>query len=208
MARSRLDAVALTFLSESEALHDTFLHMRSDTACAECHSAALGEALLTAWLQTKWADFTRELLIASALGTRRTTGAAVQRLAGIKSRDDAERVLKEATARCQAARGLGTPVWHAPWFVLQVSEVIALNNLTRLQMSLGPTLVPKYMNTVRNYLVHPGAKTRARYEELQEKLGMLQVEPEYLLRQQQSPGLSVFTSWVRELQSVARASTQ
>ena len=74
MAPSRLDVVASAFQTASEGLHDKFLAMTSDVACTGCQHAGFGEAILTAWLQTKWIDFTRDLVVASALGTRRTLG--------------------------------------------------------------------------------------------------------------------------------------
>ena len=208
MPPSRLDVVASTFLSASETLHDNFLAMTSDTACTGCQHAGFGEAILTAWLQTRWSEFSRNLVIASALGTRRTRGNRVQPVAGVRSRADAERVVKAATACAVKRRGVRSPVWHAPWFVVEVGTLMGLRNLRKLEATLGPTLIPKQITDFRNYLVHPDAGTRYKYEALQAKFGMLRVEPQDLLHQRQSPGLSVFTSWVRELQRVAYDSTQ
>ena len=208
MTRGRLEAVASTFESDSETLHKKFLAMLSDVACAECSTARFGEAILPAWLQTKWSDFTRELVIASAQGTRRTKAKPVQPVAGVKSRTDAEKIVKAASTCVFKNRGLGSPVWHAPWFVIDVGTRIGLKNLPTLQVVLGSSVVPEQIADFRNYLFHPGERTRSRYEELQEKLGMLHVEPEDLPRQQLRTDRTVFTSWVRELQRVASASTQ
>ena len=208
MALSRLDVVASTFQSASEALHDRFLAMTSNAACTGCQHAGFGEAILAAWLQTKWIEFTRKLVIASALGTRRTGGNAVRPVAGVKSEADAETVVKAATFRAVKKHGGSSPVWHAPWFVIEVSNFIGLGNLPKLEVALGPTVAPEQITDFRNYLVHPGDRTRFRYAALQAKLGMLRMEPEHLLHQQQKPGLPVFTSWVRELQRVAYDSTR
>ena len=208
MPPSRLDVVASTFKSASEALHEKFLAMTSDAACTKCPHAGFGEAILTAWLQTKWIEFTHDLVIASALGTRRTRGNSVPAVAGVKSRADAQRIVKAATTCAVKKYGTSTPVWHAPWFVIEVSNLIGLRNLPKLETALGPTVTPEQITVFRNYLVHPGEKTRFKYEALQAKLGMLRMEPEHLLHQQQQPGLPVFTSWVRELQRIAYDSTQ
>ena len=208
MALSRLDVVASTFQSASEALHDRFQAMTSNAACTGCQHAGFGEAILAAWLQTEWIDFTRNLVIASALGTRRRGGNSVQAVAGVKSQADAERVVKAATNRAVKKHGFSSPVWHAPWFVIEVSNFIGLRNLPKLQAALGPTVTPEQITAFRNYLVHPGNKTRYKYAALQAKLGMLRMEPEHLLHQQQKPGLPVFTSWIRELQRVAYDSTR
>ena len=207
MAPSRLDVVASTFQSASETLHDKFLAMTLDAACTGCQHAGFGEAILTAWLQTKWIEFTRDLVIASALGTRRTRGNSVQAAAGVRSRADAKRIVKAATTCAVKRRGISSPVWHAPWFVVEIGTLIGLRNLPKLQATLGPTVIPEQITDFRNYLVHPGKNTRHKYEALQAKLGMLRVEPQDLLHQQQNPGLPVFTWWVRELQRIAYDST-
>ncbi len=206
MTLSSLVAVASAFQSASEELHDRFLEMRSDEACSNCRSAAFGEAILTAWIQTEWQKFTRALVLASALGGQRQDGTPVQPLPDVATRADAERVLKCATRT--TVKELGYLAWHSPEFVLKVSTTLSLSNLPSLNSALGATLVPGQITAVRNVLVHPESKTRQRYERLQEKLGMLNVPPEHLLRQQHSPGVALFTSWVRELQSVADDSVQ
>ena len=208
MAPGRLDVVASTFQLASETLHEKFLAMTSDAACTGCEHAGFGEAILTAWLQTKWIEFTRDLVVASALGTRRTRGNSVQPVAGVRSRADAKRIVKGATTCAVQRYGARSPIWHAPWFVVEVGTLLGLRNLTKLEATLGSTLIPEQITVFRNYLVHPGTGTRSKYEALQAKLGMLSVEPQNLLHQQQSPGLPVFTSWVRELQRVAHDSTR
>ena len=208
MPPSRLNVVASAFQSNSEALHDKFQAMRSDVACTGCQSAGFGEAILAAWLQTKWSDFARELVIASALGTRRTRGNSVKPVTGVKTRADAERFVKAATKCVIKNRRLPLPVWHSPSFVVEVGTLIKLRNLRNIEAVLGPTLVPEQITDFRNYLVHPGKRTRYKYESLQAKLGMLRIEPEQLLHQQQRPGVPVFTSWVRELQRIANDSTR
>lgn len=208
MPTSRLDVVASTFQSTSEALHDKFQAMRSDSACTGCQSAGFGEAILAAWLQTKWSDFARELVVASALGTRRTRGNSVNAVTGVKTRDDAERIVKATTKCAIKNRGVSVPVWHSPSFVIEVGTLMKLGNLRKLEFALGPSLVPGQITDFRNYLVHPGTRTRYKYEELQAKLGMINIEPEDLLHQQQKPGLPVFTAWVRELQRIAFDSTR
>ena len=127
---------------------------------------------------------------------------------GVKTRADAERFVKAATKCVIKNRRLPLPVWHSPSFVVEVGTLIKLRNLRNIEAVLGPTLVPEQITDFRNYLVHPGKRTRYKYESLQAKLGMLRIEPEQLLHQQQRPGVPVFTSWVRELQRIANDSTR
>lgn len=209
MAPSSLVEVASEFRSASEDLHDKFLEMRSDEACADCDGAAYGEAILTAWIQSAWGDFTRHLVLASASGAQRQDGTSVQPVAGVTTPADAERRLRDAAKSVASQRGLPAPVWHASWFVVEVGSTLGLGNLGELEAALVPTLVPKQITTVRNALVHPGQRRAFQeYEELQATLGMLNIAPQYLPRQPKSPGVALFTSWVRELQNVADDSTQ
>ena len=208
MAQNRLKEVASVFQSSSESLHDKFLAMLSDTACKGCQSAGFGHAILAAWLQTRWSEFTRDLVVASVLATSRTGEDLGKAGSGVASEDFAERIVKVATSCVVKRRGLILPVWHAPWFVIEVSAHMGLTNLQELEATLGPTVIPDQISSFRNYLVHPGTGTHHKYERLQAKLGMLGIEPEDLLRQQQKPGLPVFTAWVRQLQSIAYDSTR
>ena len=208
MARSWLDVAASTFKSGAEALHENFLAISADSACAGCQSAGFGEAILATWLQTAWSDFTRDLIIASALGTRRRRGTPVRAIAGVRSRGEAASMVR-STAACTARKhGTTRPVWHSPSFAIEVGAHLGLRNLPKLEVALGATLVPGQITDFRNYLVHPGDRTRQKYEELQTKLGMHRMEPQHLLHQFQGPGLTVFTSWVRELQRIADDSTR
>lgn len=208
MARSRLDVVASTFKSGAEALHDKFLAISADSACAGCQSAGFGEAILAAWLQTEWGNFIHELIIASALGTRRTKGAAVKAVAGVRSLSDARKIVRTAADCAAKKRRLTYPVWHSPAFAVEVGTLIRLDNLWHLEVTLGSAIAPQQITDFRNYLVHPGSGTRTRYERLQAKLGMHDMEPQDLLHQMQAPNLTVFTLWVRELQGVADAATR
>ena len=208
MALSRIDRVHLSFQTEAEILHNKFLSIRSDANCSGCRSAGFGEAILATELQTRWTEFMRSLVIASALGTRRTRGTSVRAIAGIRSEADAERIVKKATSCALKKRRINSPVWHAPWFVIEIGALVGVRNLPKLTAVLGPTLTPEQITDFRNYLVHPGYRTRYKYDALQAKLGMNNIEPQDLLHQQQKPGLPVFTSWVRELQSIAYDSTQ
>ena len=208
MAGSWLDAASSAFKSGAESLHERFLAISTDSACTGCQSAGFGEAILAAWLQTAWSDFTRDLIVASASGTRRRRGTPVKAIAGARSRAEAEKKVRSAAACTARTFGTPYPVWHAPSFVIDVGTRLGLKNLPKLEVVLGPTLVPGQITDFRNYLVHPSERTRQKYEALQAKLGMYRIEPKDLLHQFQGRGLPVFTSWVRELQRIADDSTR
>ena len=200
--------VVATFESDSEALHGQFRSMTSDNSCVGCSSAGWGEALFSAWLQTTWATFTRELVIASAQGTRLRQGNSVLPVPGVKSRADAEKIVTAASRCTFKKRGLSYPVWHSPDFAIEVGNRVKLRNLATLEVNLGSSVVPRQITDFRNYLVHPSESNRSKYEEMREKLGFVRAEPEDLLRQQLQPNEMVFSYWVNELQRVANASTE
>lgn len=208
MSLSRLDAVAVEFQTATETLHHKFLEIMPAAAGDQCPGAGLGEATLIAWLQTRWGNFTRNLILASVLGTRRKSASSIRPTKGVKSRTDAERLVRKATSCAVERRGLRSPAWHAPSFGIAVSSILGLSNHIHIELSLGSTTVPSMVSDFRNYLVHPGDSTRGKYERLQEKLGMHSAEPEDLLHQFWEPGLPVFTWWIRELQRIAYDATR
>lgn len=207
MARNRLEQIATQFNASAEALNTEFLSIKSDEHCTDCRSAGFGRAILTAWLQARWVDFNHDLMIASALGTRRRHNA-VRPIAGVNATSDAERLVGRVAGFITKERGLALPIWHAPWFVVQVGSELGLRNISTIQAALAPTSVPDQIACFRNFLVHPGTRTEQKYHQLQAKLGLLQVEPQDLLDHFQTPGVMIFTAWVRELQRLAYAATQ
>ena len=208
MPLSRLDIVATEFQNATEILHGKFLEIMPAAAGDQCPGAGLGEATLIAWLQTRWGNFTRNLILTSALGTRRKEASSFRPMKGVKSLSDAEKLVRKATSCAIERRGLRSPAWHAPSFGIAVSSILELGNHMHIELSLGSTTVPNMVSDFRNYLVHPGDDTRRKYERLQQKLGMHYAEPEDLLHQYWRPGLPVFTWWVRELQRIAHDATR
>ena len=208
MARSRLDMAASAFKLGAEALHQKFLAISVDSDCTKCQSAGYGEAILVPWLQTEWSNFIRDLIIASTLRTGRIRGLPAGTVTGVRTQTIAEKTVKGAATCMAKRRGTFYPVWHDPLFAIEVGTFLELDNLRTLEVALGSTLVPRQITAFRNYLVHPGDRTRQKYEDLQAKLGIHNTGPEQLLHQLQAPGLMVFTSWVRELQRIADNSTR
>ena len=208
MPSSRLDIASRTFTATAEALHEKFLAATLEPACVECTVAGFSGALYTAWLQTEWGDFSRSLVVASALGTRRKTGASIKAAAGVKTQLDAEKLVKAASACAVKMRGLQQPVWHDPLFVVAVANGVGLANLSTIETALGPTRAPQQITAFRNYLVHPTERNGAKYKKLQAEFGLLNVKPQDFVYQYRARGLPIFTSWIRELQNVAYASTR
>ncbi len=160
MALGRLDVAASTFKSCAETLHQKFLTIADDSACVGCQSAGFGEAILAAWLQTTWANFSRDLIVASALGTRRRKGKSIRAVAGARSRTDAEKIVKAAASSSACKRGAPYAIWHDPLFAIEVGTSLGIGNLQSLENALGATLVPRQITVFRNYLIHPGNQTR------------------------------------------------
>jgi hypothetical protein len=147
-------------------------------------------------------------LVVSALGTRRKTAASVKAVPGVRTETDAEKLVKDAGALEVKTRGVLQPIWHDPLFVVAVADRVGLANLTTIEATLVATRAPKQLTVFRNYLVHPTDKTRSKYQRLQEEFGLLDVEPQDFVYRNRRRGVRVFTSWTRELQDVAYASTR
>ena len=188
---------ASRFVTEAESLHDDFLAIQEDAACAGCQSAGFGEAILATRLQTAWSNFTHAFLIESALKETRVT-----------AQSEAERIINQARDRAMDARGNRTPPWHAVDFVVQVGRFASLKDIERINSVLSPTTVPKELTDFRDYLVHPGQRTRSPYERVQAKFGYLYAEPEDLLHQIVEPGTTIFTWWVKGLEDVVQYLSQ
>ena len=202
MANSRLDLLADRFRIASESLLARFVSVQSDLDCSTCHSAGFEQALLAAWLQEQWSQFSRDFVIASTQGTRRKSNP-VKSLPGVRTLIDAEKTIKPAASDVATRHGLSIPIWHAPWFVIEVSMLVGLRNVSRIEATFGPTNIPAEVSDFRNYLVHPNTKTKVRYDALQAKYGLFDVEPAQFTSQEQSAGLSLFHGWIQGLQRVA-----
>ena len=200
--------VAESFRSASEELHARFIELWKDEGCVDCRSSAMADGMLAAWIQNEWGEFVRRLIVVSAMGFRRLNGADVEPIGGVNGVAEAEAVVKDAAKIVSLAHRMCSPVWHANWFVVEVGSQLGLHNQQRLEETVGATPVPGQINVLRNVLVHPGDRNRRKYEVLQAKLGMLNVAPEMLAREMKSPGLPMFTFWVKELQRVADVSVQ
>lgn len=207
MSRSRIELLGTKFHRETEVIHDRFRGILADSMCEGCHAAGFGEAVLTFALQVAWSDFCRDLVVVSALGTRRSRGASIGSVSGIRSMQSAEELVMKNARNTVTERRLSNFVWHATWFTIDVGAKVGLQNQSQLELHLGSALAPEQIARFRNYLAHPEASARARYDGLLAKLGMPGVEPEDLLHKELRPGVPVFTHWVRELQRVAYAST-
>ena len=208
MPPSHLDIASQTFHATAEALHNKFLVAISEPSCVECTTARFSGAIFTAWLQEEWSSFLRNLVIASALGTRRKAGASVRAIRGVRNWPNAENIVKRAAIWVANKRGLDHPVWHAPQFVIEVGNYVRLSNLPTIEATLSPTRVPRQLTVFRNYLVHHDDKNLVKYQRLQAEFGLIDVEPQDFVYRHRSRGVPVFTSWVRELQRIANASTR
>ena len=207
MAATGTDLVD-AFHTSTEEVHARFLDMWTNNNCTNCPSSSLADAVLTAWIQTEWAEFSRRLLSASASGFQRPDGSRVESIPTVKDSAEATKAVNNAATQVRDKRNLCSPVWHASWFVLDVATILSIRNLRRLEETVCATPIPEQMNVLRNVLIHPGDKNQYRYETLQAKLGMLGVAPELLTRQLYTPGVPLFTYWIRELQRVADGSVQ
>ena len=99
--------------------------------------------------------------------------------------------------------GYDYPVWHSPEFVVRVAKHLTLANLDRIGLYLGANLSSGHVTDVRNYIVHPGNRTRSKYREVAAAEGMPGVGVGELLNVRFSGGATLFERWVIDLQRTA-----
>ena len=151
-----------------------------DSTCPMAHED--GQALLVVRLQNSWADFCRNLIRTSMANETRFRKAA-------------RSVAKEMGDRY--------PVWHKPEFIVRLARHAALTNQEGINLHLGANLSASHVTNVRNYIIHPGSHTEAKYREVAAAQGVPGADVRTLLNVRAVGGASLFERWVRDLQRTA-----
>lgn len=163
--------------------------------CTAIH--AEGQVRLLIRLQHLWAEFCRELITRSALGSCRTiSGSLLTRVPRVnKVRDILGFAKKESKG--------GFCPWHDPVFALGVANRLAVQNLSQMSLGLGAVSPANDLTAMRNYAVHPNKRTRTHYEQVTYKIGIPGAQPAELLATRQTGGATLFETWVADLQLIA-----
>lgn len=183
------------FVSRTNFLVRTYEAPLASDTCTVIH--AYGRTKVLIRLHYLWAEFCRELVTRSALGSCRTlTGNLLVRVPGVSAWNDIERVAKEKAGR-------GYPPWHHASFALGVANRLAVQNFAEISLGLAAISPADDLTDIRNYIIHPNQRTRLAYNKLTYRLGIRGLSPDVLLASRQSGGATLFETWAADLQILA-----
>ena len=155
-----------------------------------------GRAFLVVRLQHLWGEFSRELVVRSALGHCKTrTGRELPRVPSVLSFADIPKI----TGKPMAGRGAN---WDDPSFALRQANTLNVVNYNEILLGLGSADLSD-IRCVRNFIVHPNSFTRANYVQLTRNLGLIGLEPDLLLAHKVIGGATMFDSWIEDLLNAA-----
>ena len=150
-----------------------------------------GRAYLVIRLQHLWAEFSRELVVRSAIGGYETrTGQILPRVPGVNCVRDIRSITKKPLS------GPGAP-WENPTFAITQARVLQVANCNEIDLGLGSVSTDlANLKCVRNFIVHPNTRTAGQYIQLARSIGFRKLPPDRLLHQHLPGGVTVFDSWV------------
>ena len=157
--------------------------------CKPIHSD--GRAYLLIRLQLLWGEFCRELVVRSALGGHETrTGQSLPRAPGVRYVRDIPNITKNPLSGPKS-------YWEDPAFTIRQAKLLQVANYNDINLGVGSIATElANLKCVRNFVVHPNAKTAAKYMQMTRAIGFTKLPPDELLHQHLPGGVTVFDSWV------------
>ena len=155
-------------------------------------------------LQHLWGEFCHQLIARSSIGGAYTIeGTRLPRVSGIRRWKDVDRIAREVTG---ARRDIP---WHIPQRSIRIAQEIAPTNANRIITALSSVSPIDEIRAIRNYLVHPNAGTRDRYDAAARRAGIFDADPDVLLTARISPGnVTMFEYWIIEIQAIALSASR
>ncbi len=201
MADKLLGSLYAHFLARTNALVEQFLlpAPQGSTHRIFQHQQVFqsSRAFSTIRLLHLWGEFTRVVVVRSALGGCYTvSGAHVNAAPGVTSVRDILVVIKQPQ--------LSGPrlYWDTPeWTSKQVSQ-LRIQNGAQVTLGLGAAPVDD-LRRVRNFLTHPNSHTKSEYEGLTRRKSLVGANPDDLLRSRTPGGATLLESWVIDFQTAA-----
>jgi hypothetical protein len=152
-----------------------------------------GRYFLLVSLISLWAEYTRELVVRSALGTITNGGTLVPPAPGIRTVNDIKGIVQLS--------GPGAN-WHWVTHAARKARRLGIRNYNQVTLGLGAAPVAQVMS-VRNFVVHPNETTRSEYIQTTRNLRLLGLEPDDLLARRVPGGATVFEQWIADFQLAA-----
>lgn len=201
---SAFERLVTRFEQELDSLVDKFKIPIPSTepynlSCPPAHRHS--QAFLLVLLQTLWSDFTKNLLTISVQGGDSTLSGTV--LTPISGGSTAEQQVQRAVARVIKTSQFQGEVWHNCAFVSSVATELMTPNQPAITLGLGADFAASNASAVRNFLVHPGNRSRPAYDYVANRYGMGGADPIDLLNLMQLGGITLFELWVSSLKATA-----
>ena len=131
-----------------------------------------GRAHLVVRLQHLWGEFSRELIVKSAMGGCRTrTGRILSRVAGVQKVSDIPAITSKRLA------GPGSN-WEDPKFAITQARMLRVENYVEINLGLASANVSE-IKCVRNFIVHPNSFTGDIYARMPDSVDYILTSPPY-----------------------------
>lgn len=175
-----------------------------DVSCPPAHRNS--QAFLVIQLQITWSEFTESLLKISVQGGHSTLSGTV--LPIMPSGSTPEQQIRGAVRRAINKSTFSDAAWHSCAFVSMVVSELTLQNEPAITLSLGSDSAASNTTAVRNFLVHPGNRSRPAYNHVANQYGLPRAGPIELLNHPQIGGISLFEIWVSSMKATAYNAAQ
>ncbi len=160
-----------------------------------------GLLFLVVRLQHLWGEFCRELVLRSAIGRCVTrTGIYVPPAPDVRRVGDLPGIARRFSRRPFTGSGA---LWEAPEIAIGRARELRVANYGQINLGLSAVNATNYMKPIRNFIVHPGISSVARYDQAVRSLGFPGLSPVELLGRRLPGGASIFDVWVWELETAA-----
>ncbi len=192
MRRDSLPLLYARYERRSRELSDRFrASLLSSFPCESIHPD--GRLYLLCRLQALWGEFSRELIVRSALGGCRTRrGVILAKAPGVNNMADIRRALGKTMLQSPGM------YWEDPKSAVMYANALKVNNYQEISKGLASAKTED-IKSLRNFIVHPNAWTRLRYEQVARNLRMSGMSPDRMLSQPIPGGATLFESWVHQL---------
>lgn len=173
--------------------------------CGRPHSKNREQCVIQ--IHDAWARFCRELVLQSAAEVPTTlSGTIVARAPGINSRADVLPLLR-STYKGKIAKSKD---WEPKWAIATqcIDAIFRLNLANRANLSAAIGISPsplEDLRQVRNFIAHRSMETSLKVQNVATNLGLARpATADDLLISLVPPGVTVFRSWVHDLETIAQ----
>lgn len=158
--------------------------------CSQTHKD--GRAHLVVRLQHLWGEFSKELVLKSAIGDGFTRfGKMLVRVGTMKSPPSNQKLVDTLKS------GPSTH-WEDPDYAITQAQKFSVVNYHEISLGLGSAGLHE-IKAVRNYIVHPTRNSREKFERAARNRGASGANPDIFVKQRTLGGSTLFEEWSSNL---------